>query len=226
MKTSNKKKLKKILIGVALSVGFIILSAVSALLLLLSHTPALYQPVIPEDPDQVSTYLTHTLAPQFHQDIQLENPFTLTIEQAGLNDILSRLRLPSLDGATLLAPAAAITENGLYLMATIKKGKYSAVVTISFQPSIDRTGRLRLNLQSVKLGALPATSLTRKLAAGMTQSLRGMYSKTPILQNLPAALLENQPVEPVFTFDRRMVRLTDLNLRPGLLCLTFSPTQK
>ena len=57
---------------------------------MLVYTPAIYQPVTPTDSGQVSPYLTHKLAPDIYNNIQLDEPFRIIVEQSGINDIVAR----------------------------------------------------------------------------------------------------------------------------------------
>jgi len=223
MKNRKKDRPKQIIGKIALYAGFVILCTVSALLLLLSRAPAMYRPAIPDHPDQVSPYLTDTLAPDFYNKLQLGRPFTLTIEQTGLNDILARLPLPSDDGISLHAPAAAFTEKAVFLMATVKKNKYSAVAAVSFQPAIDSTGQLRLNFKSVKLGALPATSLAKKILSQNAKSLQSLYCDLVPIEQILAAIIDNRPIDPVFTLDKQTFRLADIKLSKDEIRLTLNP---
>ena len=89
MNRNNKKK-PGLRTGLrVLCIAIIVLAVVCvAGIYLLTHVPGEYQPLRPPPTDEVSPYLTHYLAPNFHNNIQLDEPFDVVAAQKGLNEII------------------------------------------------------------------------------------------------------------------------------------------
>lgn len=94
-------------------------------------------------------------------------------------------------------------------------------------PRIDDQGLLRLDVASVKVGALGLTTLARMMGNRMyTQRLaEGPIDTEDIRSQIAAALLNGQAFEPVLMVRNRRVRLKSVELQEGQVVLRFVPAQ-
>ncbi len=231
MEPDRKKPKRKYaalrILGLATAVVLIVLMTV---LLMSTHTPGRYQPAA-ADTNQVSPYLTHYLAPGFYNNIQLDEPFELVVEQKGLNEIIADGSLldcqwpVDLNGVTFQAPAIALLPETIMLMGTVNFADLPIVMTIVLKPKIDEAGSLYLNFQSVKAGVLDITFLAKiiakKVFAAQIQATDGQDNEW--LKNLSAAVLENKPFDPVFPAYEKKIRLTKAKFENAKVILTFTP---
>jgi hypothetical protein len=102
----------------------------------------------------------------------------------------------------------------------------SLVVTVGVRPAVDDQGLLRLDVTKVKVGALGLTPVARMVAKRMyTQRLaEGPAVVDDLRTQIAAALLNDQPFEPVLMVRNRKVRLKSLELQRGQVVLRFVPT--
>lgn len=198
------------------------------ILLMSRHAPRAYQPSNPDNPRQVSPYLTHKLGPEFFNQVQMDEPFVLEIEQAGLNDILSRLPWPQPLGtdATFSKPAVIFTEENLYLMGTLEYKGVSSVVTLKSEPFATPEGLISFNVRSIRLGMLPVTSIVGKIARQVFADNLPAFEGEPQAEAQVRAIVENKAFEPVFTISGRSVKIRAFSLKAGLLTLTCEPVHR
>ncbi len=209
----------------------IVLIVLMTVFLMSTHTPGRYQPAAPPDTNQVSPYLTHYLAPSFYNNIQLDEPFELVVEQKGLNEIIADGSLldcqwpVDLNGVTFQAPAVALLPETIMLMGTVNFADLPIVMTIVLKPKIDEAGRLYLNFQGVKAGVLditfPAKIIAKKVFAAQVQATDDQDNDW--LKNLAAAVLDNKPFDPVFLAYKKEIRLTKAKIENSKVILIFTP---
>jgi len=206
--------------------AMVLLAVTAVLMILLGHTPQIYQPPVVPPSGQVSPYLTHKLGPDFFASLQLEQPFELVLEQQGVNEIFaSTAGVLSLGEITLSRPVAVFYPDSVVLMAAVGLGGASSVLSITAQPAIDENGRLNLNIRSVTLGAIPVMSFARKIA----QQYADQYLSADDGQEIVAivnGILDNRPFEPVLTISKYTIRLRKLTLEAGRLTLLIEPVKK
>ena len=204
----------------------VFLLAMGVCLTLPAYRPATYQPGTPKDPGVVSPYLTHKLGPDFYNQVQLDEPFELVVDQAGLNDIFSRVPWPvQMDEVGFSMPTVLFDKGQITLMGQVNYKGLNAVASILMTPVLDEKGWLHVNIQAVRLGALPITPLARAIARRLTDEYLPEASS---LQTEPAmkiadAILNNQPLELVFPIDQYTVRLKRLSIEPGQAKLLLVP---
>ncbi len=219
----GRKKFIRTVLTVSL---FVLLTAVAVVMILLGHTPQIYQPPVVPPSGQVSPYLTHKLGPDFFASLQLEQPFELVLEQQGVNEIFaSTAGVLALGEITLSRPVAVFYPDSVVLMAAVGLGGASSVLSITAQPAIDENGRLNLNIRSVTLGAIPVMSFARKIA----QQYADQYLSADDGQEIVAivnGILDNRPFEPVLTISKYTIRLRKLTLEAGRLTLLIEPVKK
>ena len=209
------------------NIGMVLLIAGAVLVVLvflMLHKPRRYHPETPENPSEVSTYLTHRLAPDLNNNIQLDKPFIMVIEEDGFNDIISRGIWPLDYGyVQVSAPAVEFTDDSILIMAAVSFSSIPSVITAAFRPRLDEQGQLYLNLQYVKMGSVRITvfarSLTRAIITEQLQNVEdGQWQ-----QIISDAILDNLPFEPVFVAYDKKIRLSRIEVRPGRASLTFKP---
>lgn len=190
-------------------------------------SPRAYLPLAPDNPEEVSPYLTHKLGPDFFNQAQLYEPFELVIEQQGLNDIISRGDWPQQFGEVVASTPMIVFENGtIYLMSRISSYGMSSMLTITARPTQDEKGRVNMNILSVRLGLLPFTSIAARLAEKAVDDAADELADYPELKPILQALISNTSFEPVFCISKQRVWVRRFSLEPGLLRLQMVPENK
>lgn len=188
--------------------------------------PGAYQPPTPDDPKEISPYLTHKLGPDFFNQVQLDEPFNLQVEQAGLNDILSRMPWPQPMGEAMFSrPVVIFAEQAVYLMGTLEYKGFSSVLTIRALPLMT-ADKLNLNIRSVHLGMLPVGAVVSKLAQKAIEDNQASFEGEPQARQMAQAIIQNEPFDPVFAIRDKKVRVCQFALKPGMLTLTCVPLQQ
>jgi hypothetical protein len=206
------------------AVGGLLLLAVVLLVTLAAYNPRSYAPLIPENPQQVSPYLTHTLGPDFYNNVQMDEPFELIVEQAGLNDIFSRYPWPFVDdGISVYTPMISISPQQTVLMAQVDFKGLSTILSVYGSPCLDSEGMMNLNIQSVYLGALPITPLARSLAK---QYVLEHFNLNDPIEAVNLAFVTNQPFDPVVQIAGHTARITELNIEPARARLVLKPIKR
>jgi len=191
---------------------------------LFRHTPSAYRPEPVSHPEQVSPYLTHKLGPDFINQVQLNEPFELLIEQEGLNDIISRQDwVEEFDEFSFTDPVILLYADTIRLMGTLDYKGISSVVTVIAQPRMNPDGTIWLNIQSIRLGVVPVTKLVGVLARNAFEQSRDYFVDQPQLEQIVDAAVRNEPFQPVFDIDGQTVRITGMTLSPQQLQLTIKP---
>jgi hypothetical protein len=176
---------------------------------------------------EVSIYLTHKLGPDFHNNIQLDEPFAVLVEQGGLNDIISRWSWPVyFDNVKFDLPMVEITGEDVSLMGTVKYGFVPFVATISISPEILDNGKLVLNLYEVRAGKVNITPFIKRVARkAVAKNLS--EKKHEVWRRFSEAILNNDPFDPVFPAGSdRKIRLVKVELTEGSMTLHFVPAEE
>jgi hypothetical protein len=233
--TRNNKKKPRLRIGLrALCIAIIALAVVCVVVVyLLTHVPGEYQPLQPPPTNEVSPYLTHYLAPNFHNNIQIDEPFDLLVAQKGLNEIivdensLGWAWPYSLNGVVISAPSVVFQQDTIMLMGTVDYAGFPVVITVIGMPELDENGLLSLSIQKVNAGAVNITSLARFIARQVVAHQLQTLPETQWLKDLDGALAENKPFDPVFPIigSEKQIRLTKAEIATGKLLLGFAPVR-
>lgn len=209
------------------NIGRFLLIAGSVLIVvvfLMFHKPRRYRPESPKNPGEVSTYLTHHLAPDLNNNIQLDEPFDMVIDEKGFNDIISRGIWPLDHGSVqILAPAVEFADNTIFIMATVSFSSIRSVITAAFSPELDEHGRLYLNLRYVKMGSVRVTILAKSLARKIITEQLQNVDESQWGKEISEAILDNQSFDPVFVAYDKKIRLSRIEVQPGRVGLTFNP---
>jgi hypothetical protein len=219
---SNVNKRKSDTAFRLLCLGAVGLGILIGVVILFWYEPKAYKPLEPENPEQVSLYLTHELGPDFFNQVQLDEPFELIIEQSGLNDIISRLDWPQEIGEMSFAdPYIIFSDQSILLMGTLKYKEISSVVSILAFPVIDSDKQICLNVQSVRLGMLPVTKLVTKLAQNAFDNNRDSFEEDPDAEQVVQTIIRNEPFDPAFWISDRQIRIIHFTIEQGVLKLTL-----
>jgi hypothetical protein len=225
MSDKIEKKLHKVR-SFFIGLGLFVLFWIAVGMYLLGHTPKTYQPIAAPPQGEVSPYLTHKLGPDFFNNVQLDKPFELIVEQNGLNEIIaSQCPEPvGYGGFTFSAAAITFTDAEVSLMSTVGFKDASTVLSVRAAPAMDAAGRLNLNIRSVKLGAIPVTGLAKMLAQKYADEY--LIPSDPNLAPVVYGVLNNQPFEPAGNISQYKVRLKEFTLAPGKMTLLIEPERE
>jgi hypothetical protein len=195
-----------------------IVLVVILLLVLLFNKPGRYKPFRSRGTDLVSPYLTHKLAPEFLNNVQLDQPFDMVIEQDGINDIISRIGwFDDSENITVSAPSIVFRQGRIYLMATVKLAGVPTVVTVIASPVVD-DGMIVFNLKKVKFGSMPMTvvakKMVRKAIGEDADELQRRFFKS---------LLDNEPFDPSLTVFDTQIKITNAKIEKEKLTITIVP---
>lgn len=224
--TDKKERKSHTIRAFFIGLGLFVLFLAAVAMYLLGYTPTTYQPVAALPESQVSPYLTHKLGPDFFNNVQLDKPFELIVEQSGLNEIIaSQCPEPvGYGGFTFSAAAITFTGSEVMLMSTVGFKDASTVLSVRAAPMMDAAGNLNLNIESVKLGAIPVTGLAKTLAQKYADEY--LIPSDPNLAPIVYGVLNNKPFEPAGTVSDYNIRLKNFTLAPGKLTLLIEPVRK
>ena len=224
MNNTGTKKCKSRLLGWFWTLFVVVASLALGGIFLCRYTPGAYNPLSVPHPEEVSPYLTHTLGPDFVNQVQLDTPFELLVEQDGLNDIIRRQSwIEEFDSFKYTDPVILFDHKTIYLMGTLEYKELSSVLTIVAFPQMDSEGKVSLNIGSIRLGILPVTRLVSFLAKKAFKESRSCFEEDPQLEKIVRAIIHNESFEPVFKISSYPVRITLAAIEPKRLTLQFEP---
>jgi len=180
-----------------------LLAAAVILLLSLLHKPAHYNPPEFTDDKLVSTYLTNVLYPAINNGIQRGEPFDLTVDQNGINEVIAwyyKYKWSKKLGDIIpSSPEALFTPDTITLMGAVAAAGRELVVTVVGKPALDRNGLLNLRVTKVKIGAVNITPIAGIIARTIYQK---RLKSRPINEDdarvkIAGSLLNNEPFDPV-----------------------------
>jgi hypothetical protein len=162
--------------------------------------------------------------------VQKGRPFELVISQSGLNDIISE-EFHSQDFGDLLFsdPYIIFSEQSILLMGTLAYEGVSSVVSITALPVMNSDGKINMNIQSVRLGMVPVTTLVTKLAQKVLDDNRSSFEGDEKAEENVQAIIHNDPFDPIFLFSTEYceywVRISKFSIEQGSLKLTLLPEE-
>ena len=194
------------------------------------YTPNAYQPVLSQEEEQKSIYLTHELGPQFYNEVQKCKPFELVITQPGINEIISQeFQTQDFGDVSFSNPQVIFSDQSILLMGTLTYEGVSSVISITAFPKMRQDSNVNLNIQSVRMGMIPVKTLVTKLAQKVFDANRDSFEDDPKAEETVQAIILNQPFDPTFLFpavqDDYWVRVSEFSVNPGLLTLTLHPKE-
>lgn len=233
LRTKRTKRTRNILRAFFITVIVLAAGAV-AMVYLLTYVPKLYDPLPPSDTEEVNPYLTHYLAPNFHNNIQIDRPFDVIVLQKNLNEIIVDENSMgwswpySLNGVTFSAPSIVFTSDTIVLMGTVDYAGFPVVVSIVGSPQLDDEGMLALNIEKVAAGAVNITALAKFIAERVITEQLKVVEDNQWLKDLQGAVQSNASFDPVFPVigSDRHIRLTKSEITEGKLVLGFTPADR
>jgi hypothetical protein len=220
-KSGFRKKRWLLLIDAAATLIILLITAI-----LIHHKPADYNPQ-PVSDKQLSTYLTNQLLPQFYNGMQRNEPFELVIEQKGLNEAITSFGWPQIHNDLIIStPAVAFSPQGLRLMTMVNYNSVNMVVTVEVVPRFDDKGRLNLEVDKAKVGALGVTFVAKKLAKKMFDEQVQVVEPDNIVSLVLASMLADRPFEPVFEVEGKKAKVDNIVLEKSALRLHIVPVRK
>jgi hypothetical protein len=223
---SKKSRRRKLLIWLSIDVA--VLAVVIALLL---YKPARYNPVLPvaaNDPNGqvVHPYLHRDLGSTFYNNVQKQQPFEIVVVDQSLNEAIADKEWHS-EGVALSAPQIFFVPGQVLLMGTAELEGAELVVTVELTPQIDEQGRLALALEKFKVGAMNVTPLAKMMGRKMyrEQLDTGSVDLDNLGTKIIAALLNEEPFDPIMEVDDKSVRLKSFDIAQGKLTARFAPVK-
>ncbi len=223
LKIRKKARFKKLTIWLLVDIA--VAGIVFALLL---HKPGRYTPVESGsyNPEQVSKYLTHELSPKIYNGAQLGKPFDVVVTQDGMNEIVAGLGWPKAsEDVMLYAPAVLFVPGSVVLMGTADIKGVEFIITIELEAMMDEQRLLRLQATKVKIGAINITPLAKMLAKKMyaEQIAATEIDREALGTKIAGALLNDEPIEPVFKLEDAKVRVEKIAVQEEKLILHLVP---
>jgi hypothetical protein len=197
---------------------------------LLLYKPGRYKP-LETDPDgnqtrQIDPDITHKLGPNVYENLQAGKPFDVIITDDVLNQILKMADWPiENNGVMLYAPAGLLKPGKIVLMGTADIEGVKFIVTTELKPQLNDEGLLNLHVAALKIGALNLTPIAKTMAKKMyAQRLEETNADmSDIKTKIVASLLNEEAFEPVFTVEKKTVRLENFNIEKGKLTAHLVP---
>jgi hypothetical protein len=122
------------------------------------------------------------------------------------------------------SPNVVIHPDSLVVMATVEVKGISSVLTITALPVMDKDGRLNINVQSAKLGAVPVLGLLRRIGQQVADEyLTG--SDEQAYAGVVNSVLNNEPFDPLVSVSDYTMRLKALTLEEGKIRLLIEPVK-
>ena len=196
---------------------------------LLFYKPSRYSPMGADsasgNPGRVHPYLTN-LSSELYNGIQRKKPFELVVLEEGINETIIRSKWPlEAEGVRFSTPVVLFVPDSIILMGTANIKGAEFVVTIVLEPRIDDRSFLNLQLAKVKIGAMNITPLAKIVAKRMYQE---HISNVPVdiedlRAKIAAAILNDEPFEPIFKVEGKRVRMERITVTRGQLILYLVP---
>ena len=225
LKKYKKSKTRKLFYWLLIDISVAII--VFALLL---YRPGRYRPFEAtfdsNQTEQIDIDITNKLGPEVYDNFQSGKPFDVVITEDVLNYILKLVDWPiENNGVMLYAPAGLLLPGTIVLMGTADIEGVELIVTIEIKPQINDKGLLNMHVAAVKVGALNLTPLAKTMAKKMyTQKLTEVNADMSALKTrIVASLLNEEPFDPVFSIEKKSLRLENFNIEKGQITAHIVP---
>ena len=226
MKKSYLHKKWLYLLAIAVLAVLIVLSLFA--IMLTRHHSGYSVPAV-ENPNEVSPYLTRDLAPQFWDGIQKGGPFEIVIDEAGLNDIISRDSAVSggwpvsFDYVGVYAPIVKFLPGKINVVAKVALDGIRIYLDVYLKAEVLSDGKMKAQIESVKAGAVDITGFAVSIIRDVFEKRFKGGSDADGLDEIIYAILENRPFEPVFAFGEQKLRVYKVDLAQSKLLIGFMP---
>ncbi len=226
MKNSYLHKKWLYLLAIAVLAALIVLSLFA---IMLTHRHSGYSVPAVENPNEVSPYLTHELAPQFWDGIQKGGPFEIIVDEAGLNNIISRDSAVSggwpvsFDYVNVYAPTVKFLPGKINAVAKVAVDGIKIYVDVYLKAEVLSEGKMRVEIESVKAGAVNITGFAVSIIRDVFEKRFKDSSGTDGMDEIIYAILENRPFEPAFALGEQKLRVYKADLAQSKLVIGFMP---
>ena len=221
----NKSRFSKTL-KIILSVLLITTVLLVTLTLMLFQKPEGYEPLAVDDPNEVSRYLTHYIAPTLYNNRQTSEPFELMLTQEAVSDIVARGKWPKEvgEGLRIFAPRVYFADDSVVLMSLMELAEREMVLTVVGRAWLDEQKLLNLNIEMIKLGSVNIRPLAMSIAADIYEAklARDVDSIDDQTRKVAEALLKHKPFTPEFEYDKNKVVIKDIQIRQAEMTLALS----
>jgi hypothetical protein len=220
----SKKKRRKLLIWLAADMTIAVVFVI-----LLLYTPSRYNPPRPVDHNEVSQYLTHELLAELYNNAQYDEPFELVIEQTGINDAIARTNWPiEFEEVLFKTPQVFFVSNAILVMGPVELRGVEFVITARVSPRLDEQGLLHLKVETMKVGAMNLTPVTRIIGQKMYEHHTAMadIDTRDLRARIAAALFARTPFRPVLQIGRRKIQIERIDIEHKRLIIGFSPASE
>lgn len=196
---------------------------------MLTHGHSGYSVRAVENPNEVSPYLTHDLAPQFWDGLQKGGPFELTIDEAGLNDIISRDSAVSggwpvsFDYVNVYTPTVKFLPGKINAVAKVTLDGIRIYLDVYLKTEMLSDDKIKVQIESIKAGAVDITGFAVSVIRDVFEKRFKDNSSGDGLNEIVYAILENKPFEPVFDFGKQKLRVYKVDLAQSKLIIGFVP---
>ena len=223
----NLKKIKSKRI-ILILISWFLIPVVLAILLL--YKPTGSQPAeMVENQEEVSSYLTHILLPEFYNGAQRQEPFELVIRQEGINEAITQGKWPKkAENITFLTPRVFFEPEQIRLIGTVVMKSVEFVLTIAGKFVIDEEGLLNLNVDTIKVGAINVTPVARMVAEKMyAEKLEESgVNANDLGTKVAGSLFSNIGFEPVFKVGEAKIRAEKITVSNKKLVINFIPADR
>lgn len=214
--------------GIALAFLICVISIAISLILLTRH-PEGYTPAQIQQTNEVSPYLTHKLGPEFFNSVQENIAFALDIDQAGINDAVSRDSFvdggwPISAGAlTIYAPTVEFYDGQLVLFGKTEFSAVPVIVKVVADSSLQPDGLMVIHIKEVRAGALDVTNFAKAMAKRMAAPKFSERNELSPTEKMTWGIIHDEPFLPVFKFGEYWYRVEGMTLAKENLVLNFRP---
>lgn len=212
-----KHAMRNKIIAVVVTAAVIVL----VLGLMLMHKPEGSSPPASVTDGQLSPYLTNVLSPEIYNGIQRQKPFSVTITQQGVNDIILHGKWPAMvNGVSFFAPRVYITEKGIVAMGMVGEAAYTVVAV----PCMKK-GMMSIPIKTVKIGAINVTPIVKSFIRKGYERYKKEHSvdSGDIRQTIMSSLIDGKAFEPVFDIQGKRVRISKISSNSKEFTLYFEP---
>lgn len=183
-----------------------------------------YHPPETDKQDEVNSYITHYLAQEIYNRSQEDDPFELLIDQDKLNEALNQFNWPQqLGDLSFSNPYAVFGEDKIYIMAELAYKDFSTVITVTMAPALSENQQLCLNIKSVRMGQLPATTVLTMIAKKYLEDNRAELQQQQLDIEVTEAIINNRYFDAVIYLYEKPLKITGLTATSGLLKATLDP---
>ncbi len=245
----KKRRVFNTIILVVMTLVFVVLVALITAGLMVLHQPKAYQPrTLSKEHQQLTEKQGKDQFTNMYNDIQRLETFKVSYNQQLINDLLMlddvqasyQQQLSQVEQYFKYAQFAFDSDR-IYLMGQASLDSINAVVTITFVPKVTADGKLEIELESIKAGALsvPASMVLEQLqqvvsnvASGSIDlgTLNHYYIDDKRLEHDWAGLVKDLintrhvSMDAILrTMDDKQVRIDSIRSGQGNLELTLSP---